>query len=160
MSRGNKKKPKSAVQVSNIKSPQAFQYVPGKKTPVIAEEAPLYDDTKAAWRVSKIQIIDPYGFHELDAAGISKVKERLAALEGNTWSDIFIRDARHNHQIQINQLKCPIAKKWMADHFRDQPCLWTIRVTGIQRIWGILSEGAYQIVFWDPSHLIWEIPKK
>jgi hypothetical protein len=48
----------------------------------------------------------------------------------------------------------------MADKMQDQPYLWTIRITGTERIWGILSEGAYQIIFWDPNHLIWEAPKK
>jgi hypothetical protein len=48
----------------------------------------------------------------------------------------------------------------MAEKLPDQPYLWTIRVSWSERIWGILSEGAYQIVFWDPEHLIWDVPKK
>jgi hypothetical protein len=156
---GNKKKPTFAEIVSEAKNPRASQKIPDKKTPIIAKEVSLYDDEKASWRVSRIQLIDPYGWHELDSTGIQRVKDRLASLERSTWRDIFIRDARHNHQIEVNSLKCPLAKEWMAQNLPDQPYLWTIRVTQLERIWGILSEGAYQIVFWDPNHLIWETPK-
>jgi hypothetical protein len=93
----DKKKPKSVIPVSEKKYPKTSERVPGKKIPVIAEEVSLYDERKAAWRVSKIQLIDPYGWHELDAAGVSRIKEKLATLERNTWKEIFVRDARFNH---------------------------------------------------------------
>lgn len=160
MGGGKRKRPTFAEQVSELKNPKIIQHVPGKKTPVIAEAVSLYDEHKAAWRIGRIQLVDPYGWHELDTAGIARIKDRLAALERNTWRDIFIRDADFNHKIEVSQLKCPIAKKWMAEHMKDQPYLWTIRVTAKERVWGILSESAYQIIFWDPNHLIWEILKK
>lgn len=157
---GNKKKPTFAEIVSGLKKPKAAEQITGKKAPVIAEEVPLYTEEKAAWRIRRIQLIDPYGWHELDTEEIARVKERLGALEGNTWKDIFIRDNHYNHEIEVADLKCAIAKKWMQDNLPDQHSLWTIRVSAKERIWGILAEGAYQIVFWDPDHLIWEIPKE
>jgi hypothetical protein len=157
---GKSRRPTFAEMVSELKKPKIVENVQSKKSPVIAESVSLYDDDKAAWRVGRIQIVDPYGFHELDATGIARVKERLASLERSTWKDIFIRDAEYNHQIEVQNLRCQIAKKWMEDHLPDQPCLWTIRVTARERIWGILAEKAYQIVFWDPEHLIWEIQKR
>jgi hypothetical protein len=42
----------------------------------------------------------------------------------------------------------------MKRNMKEQLELWTIRLSGAERIWGIFSEGAYQIVFWDPNHLI------
>jgi hypothetical protein len=160
MKRDKKKGPTFAEHISALKQPKTAQQIAGKKAPVIAEPVPLYNEEKAAWRISRIQLIAPYGFRELDVEGISRVKERLGALERNSWKDIFIRDKHYNHQIEVDELKCAIAKKWMEDNLPDQHSLWTIRVTGKERIWGILAEGAYQIVFWDPEHLIWEVPKK
>jgi hypothetical protein len=42
----------------------------------------------------------------------------------------------------------------------DQPYLWTVRVSVTERIGVIPSEEAYQIIFWDPKHMIWEVPKR
>lgn len=155
-----KRKPTFAEIVSATKEPKSAQKVTGKREPAIAEEVTLYTHEKAAWRVGRIQLIDPYGWSELDPPGIERVKARLASLERLTWSDIFEKDAGNNHAIDVEDFRCPKAKKWMRINLPDQPTLWTIRVTAKERIWGILSEGAYQIVFWDPQHLIWEIPKK
>jgi hypothetical protein len=151
--------PPPRVTISNKKGPKALEPVSGQKTPVIAESVTVYEDRKLAWRISKIQLIEPYGWHVLDATSVAEMKQKLGSLERNTWRDVFVRDARNNHSIRTDQLKCPIARKWMAEYMPDQPLLWTIRVSGKERIWGIISEGAYQIVFWDPDHLIWPIPK-
>lgn len=155
----HKRFPKTNIPISDFKNPKAVATISGTKRPVIAESVTRYDDQKAAWRIGKIQLIDPYGWHILDASGIARIKERLSSLERNTWNDIFVRDRHYNHKIRTDQLKCSIAKKWMHDHLPDYPYLWTIRVTGAERIWGIFAEGAYQIIFWDPRHLIWEVPK-
>ena len=160
MGRKKGRGPTFAERVSALKQPKAVEKTLGKKTPVIAEEVTLYDERKLAWRLGKIQLADPYGWHVLGATEMAEMKDKLGYLESSTWKDVFVRDARNNHMIEAAKLKCPIARKWMVDHLPDQPLLWTIRVSGSGRIWGIISEGAYQIVFWDPEHLIWPTPLK
>jgi hypothetical protein len=131
----------------------------GEKSPKTASEPPSYTDSKASWRVCKIQLIDPYGWHELDPAGVGEVQAKLSTFEKSTWKELFVVNARQNHRVPASELKCPVARQWMKDNMPDQPYLWTLRLSGQERIWGILSEGAYLIVFWDPHHLIWEIAK-
>lgn len=131
-----------------------------QKNPQTAHSVSSYDDRKASWRVGRIQMVDPYGWHDVSSVDLGRIKARLSELEKLTWKDIFVRDARYNHQIEVNKLKCSEARKWMKQHMPDQPYLWTLRLTGAERIWGIFSEGAYLVIFWDPQHLIWEIPKK
>ena len=141
------------------KQPISAENPSGQKTPRVASESSLYDERKAAWRVSKIQLADPYGWHEIGPNDALQLKRKLADFEKSTWKELFVTNARFNHRIQSDQLKCKIARKWMQDNMPDQPFLWTLRLSGAERIWGILSEGAYQIIFWDPEHLIWEVPR-
>ena len=129
------------------------------KSPKIASEPPSYDDRKASWRVSKIQLVDPYGWHELTPSEVTSIRGKLATFEKNTWKELFVNDGKRNHRIASTEVKCPIARKWLKDNMPDQPYLWTLRLSNTERIWGILSEGAYLIVFWDPNHLIWEMPR-
>jgi hypothetical protein len=143
----------------NRKTPFASIVPSQEKTPRTAAELPLYTDQKAAWRVSKIQLIEPYGWHELSPFEVAKIKDRLSSFEKNTWKEIFVDQARFHHRISADELKCSTARQWMKKNMPDQDYLWTLRVTGAERIWGILSQGAYQVLFWDPEHLIWEVPK-
>lgn len=142
------------------KQPFSAEQPRGDKTPKVLADAPLYDNKKAAWRLGKIQLSDPYGWHLLEVWEFSKLREKLGSFEKNTWHELFVIDARNNHRIQSNQLKCDIARQWMKNNFPDQPYLWTLRISQKERIWGILAENAYQVIFWDPLHKIWEVPKK
>jgi hypothetical protein len=160
MSGHNHRRPTFAEHVSAQKSPSSVQGVSGKKTPAVAGEVTLYSEEKAAWRFGRIQLVKPYGWHVLDIAGVNKIKARLAELERCTWKDIFVRDADDNHRFDVATLKCPTARNWLQNNMSDQPSIWTIKVASRERIWGILAEGAYRIIFWDPNHLIWPVPKK
>lgn len=152
--------PKTKIDIDNQKIPRATAFISQKKIPIIQESVTLYSDHKASWRIGKIQLVEPYGWHILGAADIQQIKQKLASLEKNTWNEIFVRDRHFNHQIRCDELKCPKARKWMQANMPDQPYLWTIRVTAKERIWGILAEEAYHVIFWDPQHLIWEISKR
>jgi hypothetical protein len=82
----------------NRKTPFASIVPSQEKTPRTAAELPLYTDQKAAWRVSKIQLIEPYGWHELSPFEVAKIKDRLSSFEKNTWKEIFVDQARFHHR--------------------------------------------------------------
>ena len=71
-----------------------------------------------------------------------------------TWNEIFVESVKQNHSIEIASLRCQKAKRWLKDNMPQQTELWTLRFTGRQRVWGVFSEGAYQVIFWDPEHQI------
>jgi len=147
------RKPKLGANVSDRKGPKAFESISGNKEPAIAERVEFLH-LKAAWRIKRIQMADPYGWRKLTPGEVSHIHEKLSYFETMTWNDIFIVAHKRNHRIPVNELRCPHAKRWMNINMPDQLELWTLRFTGIERVWGVFSEGAYQIIFWDPTHQI------
>jgi hypothetical protein len=139
---------------SGRRNPQSALTIEGRKEPKAVERVEFLN-LKAAWRVNKIQLVDPYGWHQLTLPEIDHIREKLAIFESMTWSEIFVRDKKRNHAIPVHDFRCEQARRWMKRNMADQPELWTIRFTGPERVWGIFSEGAYQIVFWDPEHRIY-----
>jgi hypothetical protein len=117
-------------------------------------QVPSYNDRNPAWRVRHIQMVDPYGWHQLSRGDIGKILDKLKHFESKTWNEILVIGKKFNHSIAVEKFRCNQAKKWMGKHMPDQHELWTLRVSGKERVWGILSEGVYQILFWDPHHLI------
>lgn len=153
MKKNKGKQPKIAIQVSDRKGPKIFERVPGTKEPAIAERVDFMH-LKAAWRVNRIQMVDPYGWHVITSEQINHIREKLSDFETMTWHEIFTVAKKRNHRIPVCNLRCPKARQWMKMNMPDQTELWTLRFTGAERVWGIFGEGAYQIVFWDPSHQI------
>lgn len=151
--RGNRH-PKVDVKVTDQRQPRSVLRIDESRNPIEAEKA-NYFHLKASWRIKKIQMVEPYSFHRLTTDELNRLRERLANFETMTWNDIFITAKKHNHSIPVHKLRCEHAKRWMRNNMPDQLELWTLKVTGPERIWGIFSEGAYQIVFWDPEHRIY-----
>jgi hypothetical protein len=125
------------------------------KKPKVAVDPESFNQRKAAWRVGKVQMADPYGWHTLDLAAIGYIREKLGAFESMTWSEIFVVAKKQNHDILVSELRCEIARRWMKRNMPDQDRLWTLRFSGAERVWGIFSDGVYQIIFWDPLHKIY-----
>ncbi len=97
----------------------------------------------------------PYGWHELTLAEVMDIRGKLASFETMTWNEIFVIAKKQNHDIPVSKLKCEKARRWMEKNMPDQPTLWTLRFSGAERVWGIFSGGSYQVIFWDPKHLIY-----
>ena len=129
----------------------------GLKEPKAAFDPDSNLNRKAAWRVHRIHMADPYGWHELNVGSVLDIKEKLSHFESMTWNDIFTIGRTRNHKILVEKLRCPKAKHWMKENMPDQDSLWTLRLSGAERIWGIFSDGVYQIIFWDPKHLIYPV---
>ena len=126
----------------------------GVKLPKTVVEPQLYNDRKAAWHVSRLRLANPYGWHELPLERIQYIQEKLAHFEKKTWNEIFVIEKKHNHAVSVADLRCPLAKSWMRKNMPDQDFLWTLRLSGPERVWGIYSQGVYQLLFWDPEHNI------
>ncbi|HUX44658.1 MAG TPA: hypothetical protein VMV57_07905 [Terracidiphilus sp.] len=150
--KGNR--PKTEIAIRDRKLPRSVLEIREAREPREAAKVD-YFHLKASWRIKKIQMVDPYSFHQLTAEELSRLRERLSNLETMTWNDIFVTAKKHNHSIPVHELRCEHARKWMKANMPDQLELWTLRVTGVERVWGVFSEGAYQIIFWDPQHRIY-----
>jgi hypothetical protein len=147
-----------------VKNPQKEKYPKILERVIGAKEAKItpgtsFNDRKAAWRIHKVQMVDPYGWHELDLNQIRYIQSKLGEYEKKTWNEIYTIEKHWNHPLPVSDLKCPKAKKWMRENMPDQDTLWTLRFRGAERVWGVYSEGVYLVVFWDPNHQIWKTEK-
>jgi hypothetical protein len=64
-----KKQPKTKITPSAIKQPK------------IASSPDSYNSMNPSWRISKVEMVDPYGWHNLDAETLVFIKDKLANFE-------------------------------------------------------------------------------
>lgn len=100
-----------------------------------------------------MEFVDPYGWHKIDSGKIRNVREKLGNLEKMTWSEILIKAKKQNHTITVDQL-CADARKRLAQSQPDLEELVSLRLSGAERVWGILREGVMTVLWWDPQHQV------
>ena len=92
------------------------------------------------------------------------LSDRLKSYETMTWGEIINQDNTGSHFIPMAELK--IRNAALYDKFErlviearvDEP--FSLRIGSIERIWGIvLSDGTFEAVCYDPSHLGWPTNK-
>lgn len=137
------------------KKPTFSKFVGIDKTPKIVVPRDSCYPLRPAWRVCLMEMVDPFGWHEVDGDKLKVLRSQLAGIEGNTWGDLLVRDGKHNHFIPVEKI-CPQAKARLeALHLDDTDALLSLRVGGTERVWGILELNVLKILWWDPLHLIY-----
>lgn len=139
------KKPKAKFSPSTNKSPKA----------AISPSSFLKD--RPSWRVRSMEFSDPFGWHIINGSKIIDIQSRLASFETMIWSEII---GPNNHSISKKDI-CVEAQKWLVQINQDDiDELFSLRLAGKERIFGILEGNVLRILWWDPSHQIYPSPKK
>ncbi len=138
-----KKKPQLKIQPSTSKTPRMGSSNPNS-----------FYSKYPAWRFNRIQMADRWGWHEVDRETITYLREKLSSFESMTWAEILIRDKKYHHCPDDISKLCTEAQSRLSENQIDIESFYSLRLTGEKRVWGILSEGVFSILFWDPKHEI------
>ena len=98
-----------------------------------------------SWRLSSIQLVDPFGWHSLDLEKISEIKIKLGSFEAMTWNQIFVEAKKQNHSVNIDLLSKKAQKRLKEINLIDIDQLWSLRLSGKERVWGILDRGVFNL---------------
>lgn len=130
------------------------------KDPKRTSDPTSYYNINPSWRISRIELVDPYGWHTLDIVSIASIKTKLSYFETMTWREILLDSKKQNHFIDIYKLS-PLAQARLKDICQDDiDELVSLRLTGTQRVWGIWETGVLNLLWWDPNHQVYPTQKK
>lgn len=124
------------------------------KGPKFASNPELYYDQKPSWRISKIELTDCYGWHVLDLKQIGYIKAKLSNFETMTWREILVESRKQNHLVEVSKLSADANRRLVETQQDDIDQLLSLRLTGKQRVWGVLHQGACHLLWWDPRHQV------
>jgi hypothetical protein len=128
---------------SSQKHPVSEPDDPGKQRPV--------------WRLSLMDFDGPFGWQVLTGELAKTIHAKLSNFEGMTWTEIE-RSGSHN-----------VAKAKLAKQARDRLAklkqddvdeLFSLRLSGKERIWGIRERSVLRLLWWDPQHEVCPSAKK
>lgn len=139
----------------NQKKPTAKITPSINKEPKIASNPTGYYHLRPSWRISKLEMVEPYGWHTLDIKKLSYIQEKLAHFESMTWDEILIRGKKFNHSIATNKLSSDAQRRLRETKQDDIDDLVSLHLTGTERVWGILDQGILTLLWWDPAHNVY-----
>src|ERR1700722_4676718 len=109
------------------------------------------DDNAPDFRAGKMDIGGRWGWHNSNilTMDIKEFLEKIFEHQKLSWYEL-----RNNgsHEVDLNQI-IPAARKRLEDIEQDEIAqLYSLRLTGKKRMWGIKENNIFWILWWDPNH--------
>ena len=116
---------------------------------------------KPSWRLNRLECTDNFGgWHKLTQDKAHEIRRKLSNFESMTWHEILVQGKKNNHQVPVYKL-VPQARKRLDElKLDDAEELVSLRLSGAERVFGILEAGALLLLWWDPDHAIYPVAKK
>lgn len=153
------RRPKHRGKPSTQKNAVAVEAVESRREPLaLAGVDPMR--LSPAWRVSLLEMAAPYGWAQVSAGKLQEVRDKLRDFESMTWHEILVAAKHRNHAVSIDRL-CKQARDRLEEIGQaDIEDLVSLRLSGPERVWGILNGNVLKVLWWDPEHAVCPSLKK
>lgn len=135
-----------------------------KKKPITKIDPDAYNERKPVWSFLRLD----YGHEKWSLCqcnwSFRDLFMKLKDFEGMTWRQIKEQiggrnEETNNHFVQVSDI-CGEAKKRLNELSITEEVLFSLRLSGKTRIFGILQAGIFYVIWWDPKHEIYPNNKK
>ena len=109
-----------------------------------------------SWRIGRMEVTDPFGWHQLSADELATIRGKLAQFESMTWNEILVSAKTQNHSVAVSRLSKAAQDRLDVIHRgnSDVEELVSLRLSGKERIWGIRDQAVLSLLWWDPEHAV------
>lgn len=114
---------------------------------------------KPSWVFNTMDTDHPrWGWYLADTECLKKLQRRLSNFESMTWLEIERKD--DSHSIPVSRIVGEAQRRLIELRQDDISDVYSLRISGRERLWGIRDEERLKILWWDPDHEICPAPLK
>lgn len=152
------------MSVKTRKQPRSEYVVSSKKIPVENENAESYFTKHPVWRFMRCDNEHDSWSVQNNCDFNNNLMNRLIDFEGLTWQEIISasggkKSGSNSHFIEVYKLSKSAQKRLEElNIFEDQ--LFSLRLTGKERLFGVLINGIFHILWYDNKHEICPVKKR
>jgi hypothetical protein len=140
MGKNKKKRPTIGVDITEPKK------VPRVSDPALG---------RPSWRIGRLDYDGPWCPKKI--GDLQPVLQRLKSFETMSWHEMHTTGS---HPIPVHSI-IPEAQHRLEElHLDDTDDVYSLRINGAQRLWGIKQGDAFLALWWDPEHEVCPAPKK
>lgn len=126
---------------------------PSKKAKADPAKALDSDLLKPAWRFARVdEDWDRHGWKLATHEDRKEVYGRLKEIESRTWK--WIKDNTKSHNVSVDQITGYARRRLRVLKHDDLDEIYSLRISGKKRVWGIRNDNALLILWWDPLHKV------
>jgi hypothetical protein len=140
------------VPLPKHKLPSALALPPAEKKPV--RNLVDYGTMNPAWRFSRLELWDPFGWHTLDEETLRHIRTKLSHYESMTMNEIFVANRKYNHGVPQKDLCAEARERLCKLNLEHIELIYRLRLSGTERVWGIRELNVLNLLWWDPDHLV------
>ncbi|MGP5523986.1 hypothetical protein ACTXM3_11930 [Glutamicibacter arilaitensis] len=152
--------PEGGWSKSEKSTPPATNLSVAKKPSVLRLSDYEVPKRNLAWRLSWIDKDGQWSPSNIDGKTMAVIVAKLISFESMTVGEIFKPGSEHGKSYDVSKLPEPAASRIKAIKRDDEDCVHRLRFTGKQRLYGIMRENVFNVLWWDPEHEVWPSSKK
>jgi hypothetical protein len=84
-------------------------------------------------------------------ANLHQILDKLKSIENSTWPDI---ERGGSHFIPVSNVIKDAQARLRHLKLDDIDQLFSLRLTGAERLWGLRTNDVFSLLWWDPNHEI------
>ncbi len=109
------------------------------------------------WSFAKLDLDGPWSFENVNSSDMADLLRKLGSFEGMTFEQL---GASGSHFIRVDGLIKEARDRLLELNQENTERLYSIRLAGVKRAWGIPRQNVIQLLWWDPKHEVCPSPKK
>ncbi len=133
----------------------------GKSPRIAAQNSPdSILNRNPAWRFARMDVEGPWGWGNIQSARkfIEILSQKLKNFETMTWKEIDKNG--QSHIMPSANISSGAQNRLEEIRLNDIDFLYSIRLSAKERIWGIRECDSFYLLWWDPEHTVYPVPKK
>ncbi len=120
-------------------------------------QPPEVEDRCPAWRLQSIDLDGPFSCRNVAAETLLWIVQRLGKFESISWEKLH---ETGSHAIRVDALSSDARRRLTEIRQDDLDEVYSLRMQGKERIFGIRDRRILRILWWDPEHLVCPSIKK
>ena len=142
------------------------EIVNNTKKPINIEDPEAYLKKRPVWAFKQCDLEHEKWSIKNNESFIDNILSKLISYEGLTWGEIQSAsggkrsgNGTNNHFEYIAEMSKD-AQKRARDIRLDVDQLFSLRLTGRERLYGVLNNGLFSVLWYDPAHEIYPSARK
>jgi len=137
------------------KIPKAFVHPKETKMPK-AQSFPT-ESCRPEFKADQMDLQGPWGWDHLGSKELQEIFSKIFDTQKLTWQEL---KGKGSHLVDVKDLIPEAQKRLIEIQKEDTDQLYSLRLSGVRRIWGIKDSNIFWILWWDPSHKVCKSNKK
>jgi len=134
--------------------------VSSKTIPSLDIDSEEIKDRRLVWRLGFHDDTSEWSLNDATREQMINLLDKLRSFETMTIKEIFHSGIEHGKSYEVDSLPDHAKRRLRKIGRDDEDQLHRLRCSGPARLFGIMREHVFHILWWDPEHKIWPSKKR